>query len=272
MLKLFYITNDEKIAEIADKCGVDRVWVDLETIGKEERQKNFDSVKSHHTIADISRIKPLLKNAEMLVRINPWNLNSFAEIDAVIDAGADAVMLPMWKCVEEVNCFINAVNHRVKTILLLETSEAVQCIDEILKLEFDEIHIGLNDLHLAYGYKFMFELLSDGTVERLCNKFRDKGIPYGFGGIASLGKGLLPSEMVIMEHYRLGSTRAILSRSFCNTALCSDYDEIERLFNDGMVALRNYESKCENFSTEDFLHNQENVVRTISKITESVLN
>ena len=25
-------------------------------------------------------------------------------------------------------------------------------------------------------------------------KFRQKGIPFGFGGIAALGKGLLPSE------------------------------------------------------------------------------
>ena len=270
MLKLFYITNDEKIAEIADKCGVDRVWVDLETIGKEERQKNFDSVKSHHTIADISRIKPLLKNAEMLVRINPWNLNSFAEIDAVIDAGADAVMLPMWKCVEEVNCFINAVNHRVKTILLLETSEAVQCIDEILKLEFDEIHIGLNDLHLAYGYKFMFELLSDGTVERLCNTFKSKNIPYGFGGIASLGKGMLPSEMIIMEHYRLGSTGAILSRSFCNTSQCRDYDEIEKIFSKGMTDIRNYELICQSCTNQSFTENQINVAKKILSITERV--
>ena len=38
-LKLMYITNDETIAKIAEKHGVDRIWIDLETLGKEERQK-----------------------------------------------------------------------------------------------------------------------------------------------------------------------------------------------------------------------------------------
>ena len=52
-LKLMYITNDLPVALIAQKYGVDRVWIDLETLGKEERQKNRDSVKSHHTVEDI---------------------------------------------------------------------------------------------------------------------------------------------------------------------------------------------------------------------------
>ena len=97
---------------------------------------------------------------------------------------------------------------------LVETPESVEKIDKILNLSgIDEIFIGLNDLSLGYGKKFMFELLTDGTVERLCLQFKQRGVPYGFGGIASLGKGLLPSEYVIREHYRLGSTCAILSRS-----------------------------------------------------------
>ena len=69
-----------------------------------------------------------------------------------------------------------------KQHLLLETKEAVECVDEVLEMGgFDEIHIGLNDLHLSYGMTFMFELLADGTVEMLCRKFREKGLPYGFG-------------------------------------------------------------------------------------------
>ena len=31
--------------------------------------------------------------------------------------------------------------------------------------------------------KFMFEPLVNGVVENLCNKFTEKGIQYGFGGI-----------------------------------------------------------------------------------------
>ena len=49
-LKVFYITNNLGVALIAEKAGVDRIWIDLETIGKEERQHNLDSVKSHHSV------------------------------------------------------------------------------------------------------------------------------------------------------------------------------------------------------------------------------
>ena len=106
-------------------------------------------------------------------------------------------MLPFFKTLNEVAQFLTYVNGRVKTMLLLETPEAVEIIDEILQLKgIDYIHIGLNDLSLGYGMKFMFQLLADGTVERLCTKFREKGIPYGFGGIASLGKGMIPAEMI----------------------------------------------------------------------------
>ena len=132
-LKLMYITNNPKIAQIAERYGVDRVWVDLETLGKEKRQKNMNTVKSQHTVNDIVAIKPLLRNSEMLVRVNPWNAGSVREIDAVIAAGADIIMLPYWKSAEEVDKFIKAVDGRCKTTLLLETKEAVECVDTILK-------------------------------------------------------------------------------------------------------------------------------------------
>ena len=154
-LNLFYITNRPAVALLAERYGVNRIWVDLETLGKEERQPG-NTVKSHHSISDIARIKPLLSHSQMLVRINPWNEASLDEIDAVIEAGADIIMLPYWRTLEEVKSFLVAVNGRAKTTLLLETKEAVEILDEVLELEFDEIHIGLNDLHLSYGMTFMF--------------------------------------------------------------------------------------------------------------------
>ena len=139
------------------------------------------------------------------------------EIDAVIDAGADIIMLPFFKTVNEVRRFIACVNGRARVSLLLETPEAVALADTIFAVPgIDEVHIGLNDLSLGYGKTFMFELLCDGTIEALCLKLRHSGIPYGFGGIASIGSGMLPAEAILKEHYRLGSSMVILSRSFCN--------------------------------------------------------
>ena len=269
-LNLFYITNKPDVALIAEKYGVNRIWVDLETLGKEERQKGMNTVKSEHKIEDICKIKPLLTSSEMLVRVNPWNEGSVREINSVIEAGADIVMLPMWKSADEVQNFLSVVDGRVKTTLLLETKEAVECIDDVLKLDFDEIHVGLNDLHLSYGMTFMFELLSDGTVESLCKKFKAKGIPYGFGGIAKLGDGLLPAEKIVMEHYRLGSTRAILSRTFCDNAVIESLDEIDRVFNVNMKALREYEISMDSKTKADYEENNNEVAVCVQEVVNRI--
>lgn len=264
-LTVFYITNNLEVALIAENAGVNRIWVDLETLGKEERQHNLDSVKSHHSISDIKIIAPKLTTADMLVRINPWNNDSIKEIDEVIDAGAKIIMLPMWKNVGEVESFISAVNGRTKISLLLETKEAEECLDDVLKLSgIDEIHIGLNDLHLSYGLTFMFELLTNGTVERIINKIKKTSIPYGFGGISHLGDGLIPAEMIIMEHYRLGSTRAILSRGFCNQA--QPINEIKKEFEKNMKELRNFEKS---FDRTKFQSNRHELSEKVRRIVEA---
>lgn len=270
-LNLFYITNRPEVALIAEKYGVDRIWIDLESLGKEKRQKNLDTVKSHHTVTDISLIKPLLTKSELLVRVNPWNKGSASEIEDVIAAGADIIMLPYWKTVDEVRLFLDAVNKRCKTTLLLETKEAVDCIDDVLTMGgFDEIHIGLNDLHLSYGMTFMFELLADGTVEMLCNKFKSAGLAYGFGGIAKLGDGLLPAEKIIMEHYRLGSTRAILSRSFCDNDKIESIEEINRIFKNNMAAMIKYEISMNDVTIEEFDKNKAEVANLVDIIVEKI--
>lgn len=270
-LKLMYITNNPQVALIAEKYGVDRIWIDLETLGKEERQKNMDTVKSSHTIEDISQIKPILSSADLLVRVNPWNAESPREIEEVISAGADMIMLPMWKDPETVRKFVEQVNGRTKTTLLLETKEAVECIDSVLEGPiFDEIHIGLNDLHLSYGLDFMFELLANGTVEMLCDKFKKKGIPYGFGGIAKIGDGLLPAEKIIMEHYRLGSTRAILSRTFCDNAIIESFSEIDRVFKENMRELNSFVVELEKYEDEIFEDNKETVKVIVKEISNNI--
>lgn len=267
-LTLMYITNNPEVALIAEKYGVERIWIDLETLGKEERQKGMNTVKSQHTVEDIKKIKPLLSTSEMLVRINPWNENSIGEINAVVSAGADIIMLPMWKSAVEVTNFINAVGGRCKTTLLLETKEAAECLDEVLENGgMDEIHIGLNDLHLSYGLTFMFELLSNGKVESLVKKIAAKGLPYGFGGIAQLGGGDLPAEKIIKEHYRMGSTRAILSRSFCNADIVKELPEIEKIFSENMKSLREYEATLADGI--DFEKNQEEVKVAVDKIVKA---
>ena len=271
MLKLMYITNNKDVALIAENAGVERIFVDMEYIGKADRQGGMDTVQSHHTIKDVQEIRSAISKAQLLVRCNPIHestsdyYSSKEEIDEIIECGADIIMLPFFKTAEEVKTFIRLVAGRAKTMLLFETRDAVCNIEEILAIDgIDEVFIGLNDLSLEFGKNFMFELLADGTVEKLCNKFKAKGVPYGFGGIAALGKGMLPAEYVIAEHYRLDSTSAILSRSFCNTNIIKNLDEIQKIFDNGLREIRVWENQCTDGKV-DFIANRKEVEFLVCK-------
>lgn len=268
-LNLMYITNRPEIAQIAEENGVDWIFVDMEFIGKDNRQGGLDTVQNHHTIQDVRNIKGAVKIAKVLVRVNPIHkamigtdgtiayMDSLSEIEQAVEAGADIIMLPFFHTVEEVRTFVALVkrannrcerfgNERAKACLLLETPEAAILLDEILNIPgIDMIHIGLNDLHLAMGMKFMFQLLADGIVEQLARKIKAKGIPFGFGGIASLHGGALPGSYVLKEHYRLGSSMVIVGRSFCNTNLVTDLDEVRNIFETGIAEIRALEAEAQ---------------------------
>lgn len=270
-LSLMYITNRKEIAKIAEKCGVDWIFIDLEINGKDKRQGNLDTVISHHSIDDVKNIKQVLNKAELLVRVNPIYRDSKDEIDKVVNYGADIIMFPFFNTKEEVESYVNFVNGRTKTCLLLETPQAVKNIDEILSVQgIDYIHIGLNDLHLGYNMKFMFEPLADGTVEMLCKKIKEREISYGFGGIAQLGQGTLPAESILAEHYRLGSTMVILSRSFCNANKFEDINQIEELFKSGVNEIRMYEDELLNKEESFFENNRKFVNDKVMQIVSEI--
>lgn len=275
-LKLFYITNEIDIAKIAQAAGCDRIFVDLEYIGKSDRQGGLDTVQSHHTVEDIQKLRPVVNAAELLVRCNPIHdatekyPSSEDEIDSIVATGADIIMLPYFKSVAEVKRFIAAIHGRSRAMLLLETPEAVEQIDDILAVSgIDEVFIGLNDLSLAYGMRFMFQLLDDGTIERLALKIRQKGLPFGFGGIAAIGTGTLPAEAILKEHYRLGSSMVILSRSFCNTQRIADLDVIREKFMTGLRTLRAFEEGITVHSNY-FSQNRQFVSRCVAEIVNKI--
>lgn len=271
-IKLMYITNRPEVAVIAEKNGVDRIFVDMEYIGKDLRQGGMDTVQSRHTIEDIIALRSVVEKSELLVRCNPIHesteqyCSTQKEIDKIVSAGADIIMLPFFKTVQEVKTFINAVGGRTRTMLLFETPDSYKNADDILEIDgIDEVYIGLNDMSLGFGKKFMFELLVDGTVETLCQKFRKKGYPFGFGGIAVPGGNVpLPAERIIKEHYRLGSSCVILSRSFCN-ADKTPCQELDNCFRDGVNKLRAEETICKNHP-ELIMSNQVEVTEIIKAI------
>lgn len=230
--------------------------VDLEIIGKKERQGHLNTVISGHSLKDVSNIRRVLNKSELMVRVNPIHDKSQVEIENVIKLCADVIMLPMFKTPREVKSFTKYIDGRVTTNLLLETPQALVRIDDFLSIpDIDEMYIGLNDLHLGMGLDFMFELLSGGIIEYLSNKINSAGISFGFGGIARLGQGKIDSSLILSEHCRLNSKMVILSRDFHNNS--KDYLQLSKSI-DLKVEIdkvNNYISELENYSLSELENN-----------------
>lgn len=214
-MNLMILAADPQSAIEAQNAGVDRIFYDLEWIGKAERQHGRNTVKSNNNIDDIPAVREVLNESELLVRTNPIHAYSKEEVEKAIAYGADVLMLPMVMDQHDVEQYVEMVAGRAKVCIMIETAAAMARLDKILAIPgVDELFIGLNDLHISMGLTFMFELLSDGLVEYIAQKCNKVGMPFGFGGIARIGEGDLPSDNILGEHVRLESTSVILSRTF----------------------------------------------------------
>ncbi|MCU9951385.1 aldolase/citrate lyase family protein [Pseudomonas sp. PDM13] len=270
-MKLFMITNCVDMAAFAIASGVDRIFVDTEIIGKDARQGHLSTVISRHTLDDVRRIRSVVPEGRLLVRINPIHEGSEAEIDLAIEAGADVLMLPMFRCVEEVELFTAAVGGRARCNLLVETVSAAANLKACVDVPgVDEVHIGLNDLHLELGLDFMFEPLASGVVDSMAEILRGSGKPFGIGGIARVGEGLLPAELLLAEHVRLGSTAAILSRTFHRQA--SSVSEIRKQmdFPAELGKLKSAFQRSKSYDSETLQANHRDVQEKVKLIVESI--
>ncbi|OGI43128.1 MAG: hypothetical protein A2150_01975 [Candidatus Muproteobacteria bacterium RBG_16_64_11] len=214
---LTLFTNNPLLAERADRAGVDRIGLDLERIGKNERQGKLATWISDHQEAELAAVRARLTHAKLFVRTNPIHPGSESEIQRLIEAGAEVLMLPMFTTVEEVSSFVNCIAGRARSVLLLETAGAARAVQAIVRHGgFDEIHIGLNDLHLSLGLNSHFALLVSELMESLCGTLHAAGIRYGFGGIGRAGDNDLPipADLIYAQYPRLNASGALISRAF----------------------------------------------------------
>jgi 2-keto-3-deoxy-L-rhamnonate aldolase RhmA len=244
MLDLLTITNALDLAQRCDAMPGMRLFVDLERNGKAERQKGHDTFISTHQVEDVGKVKAVLKHSKLMVRVNPLQMTdpaaSKSEVDAVLAQGADLIMLPMFTNAAELQAFARIVAGRVPIVPLLETAGALQSLDEWIDTAgIGEIFIGLNDLHLSLGCRFMFEPLLMGHVDRVASAAKSRGLRFGFGGIARMQEGALPGKAVLAEHLRLGSGAVILSRSFNRAA--GDFSD--QSFEQAVAQLRQAEAE-----------------------------
>ena len=270
-LKLMILCNDSDSATDAQAAGVDRIFYDMEFIGKAERQHGRNTVKSDNKLDGIPPIRAVLDKSELLVRTNPIHAYTKMEVDKSIEYGADILMLPMVIDQHDVEQYVSYVNGRAKVCIMIETASALVRLDKIINTPgVDEIFVGLNDLHISMGLTFMFELLSGRIVEYIANKCNSLDMPFGFGGIARIGEGDLPSDFILGEHVRLGSTSVILSRTFkgvvgvdSNAHPINLKDEVDK------VHARLLE--IDNWNKEQHIENRMAINKAVDKVVYKIL-
>ncbi len=219
--RLTLVTNDPVLAAQADAAGVDRVGVDLERLGKAERQAGQDTRLSEHRLDHLENVAHALKRANLFARLNPYNPNTPGEMEAALGCGAKVLMLPFFRTAGEVDRFVRLANGRAHIVILLETAPAVLRIRDVLAVPgIGEVMLGLNDLRLQFGVRSHFEVLASPLTDMLAGEVRRAGLPLAVGGVArtdDLGLPIAP-DLVYAQFPRLGATGAWLARSFLRAA------------------------------------------------------
>ena len=254
------ITASPEVAAFVEQHGVARIFLDQEVLGKAERQGHLNTHKAAHTLEQIAAVAGVLKHADLMVRLNPLHKGTADEIAAAVDHGAQRLMLPMFTTRREVEAFLKLVAVQVPVTFLAETPQAlVRLADWLPLLEpgRDEVHLGLNDLSLGMGLNHLFEPMAGRLLDPAAEQLNSAGVRWGVGGIARIGQGELPPEILLGEHVRLGSSWVILSRAFHEGA--SSTSELKQTldFPLALAKLREVESSWRLASPLALLTNQQ---------------
>lgn len=251
-------TNDVELAGAASVAGVGRIVIDLEQRGKAERQHGYHLECNKHAILDIARMKTAT-SCTVVCRVNSLGADSAVEIETALEAGADIIMLPMFRSLGEVTRFLGIVRGRARTSLLFETRESINLAPRLVGMSFDEVYVGLNDLAISYGRLFCYQLLEDGIVNRVRDQFPDK--PFGFGGITVLDGGSpLSTRDILKELARLEASHVIARRAFKR-------DIRGRNLATEIARIKRYYVKCRLRTPEEIERDQKAIARRIDAVT-----
>lgn len=210
-------TDDATLAARADAAGVDRVGIDIERLGKAERQGGLGTWISPHRVQALPGLRRAMRRARLFARTNPLHDGSAGEVEELIAAGVDVLMLPMFSGADEVERFMSLVDGRAEVVLLLERRSAAEAIDEILAIAgVDEVHVGINDLSLDLDLENRFLVFTHELTERVAERVRSAGRRFGIGGIGRTEDARVPidPQLVYAQYARLGATSALLARAF----------------------------------------------------------
>ncbi|SHM95705.1 hypothetical protein [Roseibium suaedae] len=213
---LWHWTDDLEEAAACSIAGVNRIGIDIDRLGKAERQAGQNSWISRHQIEVLPLLRERLPGQCLFLRTNGLHDGSIAEVETALAGGVDILMFPNFQTIRELETFLKLVDCRAKVVPLVERHLALPLISAFPTLGIDEFHFGLNDLSLDMRVPNRLSLFLHPEIEAACECARRAGLNFGIGGVARPGQDSLPVDpySVIAQHARLGSTGAMLARSF----------------------------------------------------------
>ncbi len=191
--------------------GIETIVVDWETKGKRTRQRGFNTQINYNTVEDLQNARDAC-DANILCRINAVGPSTPKEIHNACEHGADEILIPMVRTVEEVQRVLEWVNGQIGVGILIETNAAIEIAAELTQLPLSRIYVGLNDLAIENRSRNIFTPLIDGTIERVRALI---DVPFGVAGLTLPEKGYpIPCRLLIAELMRLDCQFSFLRRSF----------------------------------------------------------
>lgn len=217
-----FYANLKTLDELIE-AGIDGVIVDWENKGKSNRQNLYNTQVNEHTLMDLKRVREK-KVPNLICRINGPNYWSVDEIQKAIDLGANELLIPMVKNVEEVEFVLNQIKGKAKVGVMLETNEALAIVDQLDKMPIHRFFVGLNDLAIQRGSNSIFLPLVDGTLDEVRPKINKK---FGVAGLTHPNEGdPIPCMHLIMLMKKYKASFGFLRRSFYKDLLTYSSSEI----------------------------------------------
>jgi hypothetical protein len=212
-------TNDLGLAEQADLAGVDRIGLDLERIGKAERQIGTGFRLNDHHPSQLPAIRAALRGAKLCCRTNSPHPGLGQEVGGLLQHGVEVLMLPFFTTRAQAEQFVEMVAGRARVCLLVENVLAANILPELVRVAgVDEIHVGLNDLRISLtgSCQGRWELLTSDLLERMADTVLSAGLPFHLGGLGRSRDNTLPipCDLLHAQWPRLGARGALLSRHF----------------------------------------------------------
>ncbi len=210
--ELLLFTTNTSFANECLSAGIDAIIIDWENQGKHERQKKYDTQINQDSYDDLITMRKAI-DGNIICRINQYTNTSNYEIQKAIEGGADEILLPMVKTVDQVEAFVNTVNNQVKCGILIETKECLNILPKLAHFQLHRMYIGLNDLQISKGTPNLFYAFVDGTVKEIKQALPNAKL--GLGGITHPDYGYpLLCKKLINYYVQHGMQFSFLRRSF----------------------------------------------------------